>query len=116
MNYLLVFLPDPYLKAMADYFATEEPPFPPPATPTVSSAILACGESILVWFSESVSAKLHSRTSRTVPKLYLPPGIATLPVAVNTISVSDPIDILMLIDPTGCTTLRNECNAAAQFN
>jgi hypothetical protein len=27
------FLPDPYLKAMADYFASEEPPFPPPATP-----------------------------------------------------------------------------------
>jgi hypothetical protein len=70
MNYL--FLPDPYLKAMADYFASEEPPFSPPTTPTVSSAILARGESILVWFSESVSAKLHSRTSRTVPKLYLP--------------------------------------------
>jgi cytochrome c553 len=44
MNYLLEFLPDPYLKAMADYFASEQPPFPPPATPTVSSAILARGE------------------------------------------------------------------------
>jgi cytochrome c553 len=46
MNYLLEFLPDPYLKAMADYFASEQPPFPPPATPVVSSAILARGESL----------------------------------------------------------------------
>jgi len=44
MNYLLEFLPDPYLKAMADYFASAQPPFPPPAMPTVSSAILARGE------------------------------------------------------------------------
>ena len=46
MNYLLEFLPDPYLKAMADYFASEQPPFPPPATPVVSNAILARGESL----------------------------------------------------------------------
>jgi hypothetical protein len=72
--------------------------------------------SILVWFSESThSAKLHSRTSPTY-RNYISPAIATLPVAVNTISVSNPIDILMLIDPTSCTTLRNECNTAAQFN
>ena len=44
MNYLLEFLPDPYLKAMADYFASEQPPFPQPAIPTVSSAILARGQ------------------------------------------------------------------------
>jgi cytochrome c553 len=44
MNYLLEFLPDPYLKAMADYFASEQPPFPPPVTPTVSNDILARGE------------------------------------------------------------------------
>ena len=44
MNYLLEFLPDPYLKAMADYFASEQPPFPQPAIPIVSSAILARGE------------------------------------------------------------------------
>lgn len=44
MNYLLEFLPDTYLKAMADYFASEQPPFPPPATPVVSGAILARGE------------------------------------------------------------------------
>ena len=46
MNYLLEFLPDPYLKAMADYFASEHPPFPPPATPVVSAAILARGEAL----------------------------------------------------------------------
>jgi cytochrome c553 len=44
MNYLLEFLPDPYLKAMADYFASEQPPFPQPATPIVSGAVLARGE------------------------------------------------------------------------
>ena len=44
MNYLLEFLPDPYLKAIADYFASEQPPFPLPATPTVSKALLARGE------------------------------------------------------------------------
>jgi cytochrome c553 len=46
MNYLLEFLPNPYLRAMADYFASEQPPFPPPATPTVSAAMLARGESL----------------------------------------------------------------------
>jgi len=46
MNYLLEFLPDPYLKAMADYFASEQPPFPPPATPIVSAALLARGETL----------------------------------------------------------------------
>ena len=36
MNYLLDFLPDPYLKQMAEHFASLRPPFPPPAVPTVS--------------------------------------------------------------------------------
>jgi cytochrome c553 len=44
MNYLLEFLPDLYLKAMADYFASEQPPFPPPPPPVASNAILARGE------------------------------------------------------------------------
>jgi cytochrome c553 len=46
MNYLLEFLPDSYLKKMAEYFASEQPPFPPPATPVVSGAIVARGESL----------------------------------------------------------------------
>ena len=33
MNYLLEFLPDAYLKQMAEYFAAQRPPFPPPAIP-----------------------------------------------------------------------------------
>jgi cytochrome c553 len=44
MNYLLEFLPDSFLKAMADYFASEQPPFPQPATPIVSPEILKRGE------------------------------------------------------------------------
>src|SRR4051794_26764525 len=43
MNYLLDFLPDPYLKQMAEHFASLRPPFPPPAIPTVSKDILARG-------------------------------------------------------------------------
>ena len=46
MNYLLEFLPDAYLKQIAEHFASLRPPFPPPAVPTVSNDILARGESI----------------------------------------------------------------------
>ena len=46
MNYLLEFLPDSYLKTMADYFASAQPPFPPPAIPDVSAAMLARGEAL----------------------------------------------------------------------
>ena len=44
MNYLLEFLPDAYLKQIAEHFASLRPPFPPPAPPTVSNEILARGE------------------------------------------------------------------------
>src|SRR6185295_12246075 len=37
MNYLLDFLPDPYLKQMAEHFASLRPPFPAPAIPSVSN-------------------------------------------------------------------------------
>jgi len=46
MNYLLEFLPDAYLKEIAEYFASLRPPFPAPAIPTVSHEILARGESL----------------------------------------------------------------------
>ena len=46
MNYLLAYLPDPYLKQMADHFASLRPPFPAPEIPTVSKEILARGEAI----------------------------------------------------------------------
>src|SRR6202022_4988752 len=35
-------------KAMADFFASEQPPFPQPAIPVVSAAVLARGESLAV--------------------------------------------------------------------
>jgi cytochrome c553 len=47
MNYLLEFLPDAYLKEIAEYFASLRPPFPPPAVPTVSKEILARGETLV---------------------------------------------------------------------
>jgi len=47
MNYLLEFLPDAYLKQIAEHFASLRPPFPPPAPPTVSTEILARGESLV---------------------------------------------------------------------
>jgi cytochrome c553 len=47
MNYLLAFLPDAYLRAIADYFASQNPPLPPPTIPIVSKDMLALGKSIV---------------------------------------------------------------------
>lgn len=47
MNYLLAYLPDAYLQKIADSFAAERPPFPPPTTPTVDSATLARGQALV---------------------------------------------------------------------
>ena len=47
MNYLLEFLPDAYLKQIADHFASLRPPFPVPAVPVVNSEILARGEALV---------------------------------------------------------------------
>lgn len=47
MNYLLAYLPDAYLKQIAEYFAGQRPPFPPPATPTVDAATLALGKTLV---------------------------------------------------------------------
>jgi cytochrome c553 len=44
MNYLLEFLTEPYLEEMADYFASQHPPLPPPAPSDVSQDILKLGE------------------------------------------------------------------------
>lgn len=43
MNYLLEYLPEDYLKAMAEYFAAQRPPLPPPAVPDVSKDLLDLG-------------------------------------------------------------------------
>ena len=47
MHYLLEFQTDAYLKAMADYFAAQRPPLPPPAVAVVSDAILARGRTLV---------------------------------------------------------------------
>jgi cytochrome c553 len=47
MNYLLAYLPDPYLLDIARYFAAERPPFPAPAPVRVDAATLALGKSLV---------------------------------------------------------------------
>ena len=47
MNYLLAYLPDPYLQKMADYFATQNVPAPAPVRQVASAAILAMGHDII---------------------------------------------------------------------
>jgi cytochrome c553 len=47
MNYLLAYLPDPYLKQMAEHFASLRPPFPAPEVAIVSNDILARGEALV---------------------------------------------------------------------
>jgi cytochrome c553 len=47
MNYLLQYLPETYLKAMADYFAAQRPPLPPPSVPDVSEVVLAHGQDLV---------------------------------------------------------------------
>lgn len=57
MNYLLAYLPDAYLKQIADYFAAEHPPFPPPSPVTVDAKTLALGKALV----------LNGDASRKVP-------------------------------------------------
>lgn len=47
MNYLLEYSPDPYLHAMADYFAAQRPPLPPRAVSIASADLLALGRSLV---------------------------------------------------------------------
>ncbi|BAO88640.1 cytochrome c4 [Caballeronia cordobensis] len=48
MNYLLAYLPDAYLKQIAEYFASERPPFPPPAAVTVDAKTLDLGKTLVM--------------------------------------------------------------------
>ncbi|WP_431825141.1 c-type cytochrome [Burkholderia sp. F1] len=48
MNYLLAYLPDAYLRQIADYFAAQHPPFPPPAAPAVDAQTLAHGQALVI--------------------------------------------------------------------
>src|SRR5215831_46392 len=47
MNYLLEYIPDPYLQKMADYFAALRPPLLPQAVADVSPALLSRGRSLV---------------------------------------------------------------------
>jgi cytochrome c553 len=47
MNYLLEYLPEEYLKKMAEYFAAQRPPLPPPAVADVSKQMLKRGEELV---------------------------------------------------------------------
>src|SRR4051794_28509338 len=47
MNYLLEFLPDPYLKAIAEYFASQRPPLPPPSPSDLSQELLMRGQTLV---------------------------------------------------------------------
>ena len=47
MNYLLAYLPDAYLRKIAEYFAAQRPPYPPPLTPAISATLLARGEKLV---------------------------------------------------------------------
>jgi cytochrome c553 len=46
MNYLLEFLPDPYLKEVAQHFAAQRPPNEPPPIPEVSQDVLRHGQEL----------------------------------------------------------------------
>ncbi|MDE1994637.1 MAG: c-type cytochrome [Rhizobiaceae bacterium] len=46
MNYLLHFLPDAYLKQIAEYFAAQRPPLAPVPAPAVSETILKHGQEL----------------------------------------------------------------------
>ncbi|SAL59977.1 cytochrome c4 [Caballeronia peredens] len=47
MNYLLAYLPDAYLKQIAEYFASERPPFPPASPVTVDAKTLELGKTLV---------------------------------------------------------------------
>lgn len=44
MNYLVAYLPDPYLKEIADYFAAQHPPFTAPQGPAPDPVLLQRGQ------------------------------------------------------------------------
>jgi cytochrome c553 len=47
MNYLLAYLPDSYLHQIADYFASQRPPFPSASAPAVTATVLTRGQRLV---------------------------------------------------------------------
>jgi cytochrome c553 len=48
MNYLLAYLPDAYLKQIAEHISRQRPPYPPPAAPAVDAATFARGRQLVL--------------------------------------------------------------------
>lgn len=48
MNYLVAYLPDTYLKEMAEHFAAQRPAYPAQERPTVEKAVTVRGEALVV--------------------------------------------------------------------
>lgn len=48
MNYLVMYLPDAYLKEMAEHFAAQRPPYPPQERPNIGKAALDRGQALVV--------------------------------------------------------------------
>ncbi|MDP9097267.1 MAG: c-type cytochrome [Pseudomonadota bacterium] len=46
MNYLLAYLPNPTLRAIAEFYAAERPPMAEPSIPIVSAELLAAGKAL----------------------------------------------------------------------
>ncbi|WP_244424896.1 c-type cytochrome [Methylobacterium nodulans] len=77
MNYLLEYLPEAYLKEMADHFAGLNPPLPPPAIPTVGDEVLALGKTLVT--QGDASRNIPACTSCHGPSLTgMEPGIPGL--------------------------------------
>ena len=53
MNYLLAYLPDTYLREMADYFSLQQTPFPQLPQPNASAQVLALGKKLVLQGDES---------------------------------------------------------------
>ena len=77
MNYLLAYLPEAYLKDMAEYLASLNPPLPPPAVPTVGKEVVATGERLVT--QGDASRSIPACTSCHGPNLTgMEPGIPGL--------------------------------------
>jgi cytochrome c553 len=77
MNYLLEFLPDPYLQEMADYFASQHPPLPTPTASEASGDVLKRGEELVT--RGDASAQIPACASCHGPTLTgMEPGIPGL--------------------------------------
>jgi cytochrome c553 len=57
MNYLLEYLPEDYLRKIAEYFAAQQPPLPTPAVSDVGKDVLERGESLVA----------HGDAANTIP-------------------------------------------------